>query len=358
MELEHRIGQLIFIGLSGQRLDSQLQDMLTAIQPGGVLLRDEDLEGAAQVMELTSQIRSLIKVPPLIAIDQEGGSVDRLSRIYQPMPSADLLRRSNDASLAARLGEITAEALRLLGFNINFAPVLDIAFDDSADNGLRGRYLGDTAAGVVRLAGAYLEGLQRGGVVGVGKHFPGLGAARSNPRQTLPSIDRPRDLMAKQELLPYAELFNKLNARLNAIIVANAHYEAFDGPAPLPASLSKNIMQGLLREELGFKGMAITDDLALPSIMRDLAEASLAAIEAGADMITICAPPEDTFRAWRALVEAANQGRITRQRISRSFDNIARVKAMIWPPIPITDMAVSRLKERIAELNLLVQRSC
>lgn len=349
----------MFIGISGGRLSAQLQEMLASIQPGGLFLRSENIESAAQVIELTSQIRSLIRVPPLIAIDQEGGAVDRLSGIYQPMPSADLLRRSNDASLAARLGEITAEALRLLGFNINFAPVLDIAFDDSAENGLRSRYLGDTAAGVVRLAGAYLEGLQRGGVVGVGKHFPGLGAARSDPRQTLTTIDRPRDLMMKQELLPYAELFNKLSARLNAIIVANAHYEAFDGPAPLPASLSKNIMQGLLREELGFKGMAITDDLALPSITssRDLAEASLAAIEAGADMITICAPPEEIFRAWQALVEAANQGRITKQRISRSFDNIARVKAMIWPPIPMTDMALSRLKERIAELNLLVQRS-
>jgi beta-N-acetylhexosaminidase len=175
MQLEHRIGQLILIAVPGVSLDLITRGMLETIQPGGVFLSGRNIESAQQVVELTSSIRSILQVPPLVVVDQEGGRVDRLKSVFSPMPSADLMRASGDASLADRLGEITAEALRTLGFNVDLAPVLDIAVDDSVDNGLKGRYLGDSAAQVVRLAGAYLEGLQRGGVIGVGKHFPGLG---------------------------------------------------------------------------------------------------------------------------------------------------------------------------------------
>src|SRR5262245_7508979 len=242
MKLEHRIGQLLLIGLPGPQLDLMTRGLLQSMQPGGVILNGSNIESAQQVVELTSTIRSLLEVPPIIAVDQEGGRVDRLKKIYTPMPSADLLRASGDASIAARMGEITAEALRTLGFNINLAPVLDIASDDGADNGLKGRYLGNSVAEVVRLAGAYLEGLQRGGVVGVGKHFPGLGAARLDSHSELPVIDQPRDQILKNDAAPYVELFSKINARLNAVIVAHAHYPAFDGPAPLPSSLSRNIV--------------------------------------------------------------------------------------------------------------------
>src|SRR5262249_32579926 len=160
-----------------------------------------------------------------------------------------------------------AEALRTLGINVNLAPVLDIASDDSAENGLKGRYLGSTVAETVRLAGAYLEGLQRGGVVGVGKHFPGLGHTTTDSHVAVPTVDRSRDELLKFEVAPYAELFTKINARLNAVVIGHAHYPAFDGPSPLPSSVSRNIVSGLLREELGFKGVAITDDLAMGAIL-------------------------------------------------------------------------------------------
>jgi beta-N-acetylhexosaminidase len=359
MELEHRIGQLIITGLPGTQLDLMTRGLLETIQPGGVLLSAHNIESAQQVVELTSSVRSLLRVPPLIAVDQEGGRVDRLKGIYSPMPSADLLRASGDASIADRFGEITAEALRTLGFNINFAPVLDIAVDDSADNGLKGRYLGGTVAKVVRLAGAYLEGLQRGGVVGVGKHFPGLGAAAPDSHSVMPVIGRSRDEIMKFELSPYLELFSKINARLNALMVAHAHYPAFDGPAALPASLSKNIIGGLLRDELGFKGLAITDDLEMGAItsIRSISDAAVMAVEAGVDMVMVAGSPEHATAAWEAVVDAARQGRITQAHISRAFDHIARVKAMISPPHAYSDLAVSRLRERIAELNLILQHS-
>jgi beta-N-acetylhexosaminidase len=361
MKLEHRIGQLLFIGLPGTQLDLMTRSSLQSIQPGGILLNNHNIESAQQLVELTSTIRSLIEVPPIIAVDQEGGRVDRLKGIYSPMPSGDLFRASGEASVAARMGEIAAEALRTLGFNMNLAPVLDVANDDGANNGLKGRYLGSNLAEVVRLAGAYLEGLQHGGVVGAGKHFPGLGAATIDSHTLLPTIDRPRDEILKVDIAPYTELFSKINARLNAVIVGHAHYPAFDGPAPLPASLSKNIVTGLLRDELGFKGLTITDDLEMGAISgtRDVAEAAVMAIEAGIDMVMIADShsPGRAAASWEAMVKAANEGRITKAHISRSFDHIARIKSMLSPPQAYSDQAVARLRERIGELNLVLQHS-
>lgn len=349
----------MLIGLPGLEADAATQEVLRAVQPGGVLLTGRNIEASQQVIELTSAIRSILDVTPLIAVDQEGGRVDRLKPVYTSMPSADLLRTAKDAAAAARMGEIIAEALRTLGLNMNLAPVLDIAFDDRVENGLRGRYLGDTGAEVVRLSGAYLEGLQHGGVIGVGKHFPGLGAATSDSHDQLPQIDRSREDLLRHDLLPYTELFTKINARLNAVMLGHAHYTELDGPAALPASLSKNIATGLLREELGFKGLTITDDLEMGAVTstRDVPEAAVMALEAGADIVMVCGSLETASRAWEAMTQAAREGRITTQRISRSFDNIARVKSMLSPPFPHSEMAVSRLRERIGELNLLLQHA-
>jgi beta-N-acetylhexosaminidase len=359
MKLEHRIGQLLMIGLPGPDLDLVTRGMLQSIQPGGVLLNVHNIDSAQQVVELTSAIRSLIEVPPIIAVDQEGGRIDRLKNIFSPMPSADLLRASDEASIAARVGEVAAEALRTLGFNVNLAPVLDIATDDGADNGLKGRYLGNSVAEVVRLAGAYLEGLQRAGVVGVGKHFPGLGAATIDSHSGLPTIDRPRDEVLKHEAAPYNELFSKINARLNAVVIGHGHYPGFDGPAPLPASLSKNIVTGFLREELSFKGLTLTDDLEMGAITsaRDVSESAVMAVEAGIDMVMLTGSHERATAAWEAMVKAAEEGRITKTHIGRAFDHIARIKSMVSPPHPFSEQAVARIRERIGELNLTLQHS-
>lgn len=359
MDLQHRVGQLLFTGIAGTEFAGPTKEMIESIQPGGVLLTGNNVESAQQLVELTSAIRSVLKVPPLIAVDQEGGRVDRLKPIYSAMPSADLLRSAKDASAAAKLGEITAEALRTLGFNVNLAPVLDIAFDDNSDNGLKERYFADNAAEVVRLSGAYLEGLQRGGVVGVGKHFPGLGGASVDSDTDLPRVDRSKDELKKDDLLPYSELFGKINARLTAVIIAHAHYVAFDGPAALPASLSKNIATGLLREDLAFKGLSLTDDLTMGAVTstRSVTDAALMAIEAGVDMVMLGWTPEDISTTWNAMVEAARDGRISARRISSSFDHIARVKSMVSPPHAYTEVSVSRLRERIGELNLMLHHS-
>jgi beta-N-acetylhexosaminidase len=359
MHIEHKIGQMLIIGLPSTQVDDATRELLTTIQPGGVLLDRANIESAEQLVELTSRIRTTLPVPPFVAIDQEGGRVDRLKSIIAPMPSADLLRSSGDAATASSLGEITAEALRSFGFNINFAPVLDIAANDAADNGLAQRYFGDTPGRVISMAGAYLEGMQRSGVIGVGKHFPGLGATTVDSHTHLPQVTLSRDEMQKRDLLPYVEMFSKINSRLIAVMISHAHYTAYDGAAALPASISRNVVNGLLRDELNFKGLAITDDIEMGAITesRSAGEAAVMAIEAGVDMVLACGTPESTVQIWQAMVTAASQNRLTKTHISRSFDHIARVKAMLSPPHPLTEEAVTRLCDQIAELNLALQNS-
>jgi len=150
-----------------------------------------------------------------------------------------------------------------------------------------------------------------------------------------------------------------LNARLNAIIIGHAHYPAFNGPAALPASLSKNIVNTLLRDELSFRGLSITDDIEMGAVIstRDVTEAAVMAVEAGNDMVMALGSPERTVAAWQAMVQAARDGRITKAHISRAFDHIARVKSMVSPPQNQSDLTVSRLRERIAEINLQLQHS-
>jgi beta-N-acetylhexosaminidase len=357
MHIEHKIGQLLIVGLPTTHIDQATRERLEEIQPGGVLLEKANIESAEQVLELTSQIRSILKVPPLIAIDQEGGRVDRLKDIFTAMPSADLFRSSGDAASSSRMGEIVAEALRLLGFNINFAPVLDIDSDEAADNGLQGRYLGGAPGHVIALAGTYLEGLQRGGIIGVGKHFPGLGATTLDSHKSLPQVSLSRDELKERELLPYLELFSKINSRLVAVMISHAHYTAFDGNAVTPASLSKNVVNGLLRDELGFKGLVVTDDLSMGAITesRSIGEAAVMAIEAGVDMALLCCPLEQSTEVWQTMVEAANKGRITRAHISRAFDHIARIKSMVSPPHTFHQESVLRLRDAIEELNQTLQ---
>lgn len=353
MQTEHKIGQLLIIGLPGAQMDGATRELLQTIQPGGVILEGVNIQTAEQVADLTAQVRAVCSVPPLVTVDQEGGRVDRLREVLAPMPSADLLRAAGDAATASRLGEVTADALRALGFNMNFAPVLDIPVEAAAENGLRGRYLGGSSGQVINRASAYLEGLQRNGVTGVGKHFPGLGTTTVDSHAQLPQVTLTKEELKSRDLLPYIEMFSKINSRLVAVLIGHAHYTAYDGHTPIPASISKNIVNGLLRDDLGFRGLAITDDLGMGAVASvcGVGEAAVRAVEAGVDMALICGTPEQAMEAWQAMVDAANRGRIMKTHISRAFDHIARVKSMLSPAHPYNETTIATLRDNIAELN-------
>ena len=359
MTIKELMGQFLFIGLPGTTVDGETRRLLEEIQPGGIVLFGRNIESPRQLSELNSAIRSHMKFPPIISIDQEGGPVDRLKKIGEPMPGAGAIRATDDASMAGRYGALTAEILRILGFNMNFAPMLDIEVHPEADNALKGRYFGATTAEIMRFAGAYLEGLQQGGVVACGKHFPGLGDSTVDSHMALPVVDRDGEVMRAYDLKPYFELTTRINSRLRILMVAHAIYTAFEGDERLPASLSPSVVTSLLRDEMEFRGLAISDDMEMGAIVEygDFDEACVRAIEAGEDMLLVCQTTEKVRLAHEALVRAAEDGRISPERRKRGLDRVARVKSVLAMPTPFNEGTYSRLQERLASFTAQVANS-
>ncbi len=357
--LEQKVGQLLFIGLPGPTLDAEAQQLIKSTQPGGVILFARNLESPQQTAELTADIRRFSRVMPLISIDQEGGRVDRLRHLAGPMPSAKQISLADDAKLAFELGVVTADLLRLLGFNMNFAPVLDIEAAHDQPNGLEERCWGGQAMTVIRFAGTYLEGLQNHGILGCGKHFPGLGDTTVDSHHALPTVNRSEKQLLAEDLRVYADLFSTLYTRVPAVMTAHASYPAFDGHSGIPASLSRNVVTDLLRKRMEFSGIAICDDLEMGAIQKtvEFSEAVVRAVEAGNDMLLICSRPDLIQEAQATLVRAVEAGRIPRSRLEVSIDRIAKAKAMAMAPYPYSAEAFRRATERLAAIHRAVMES-
>lgn len=359
LSLEHRLGQTLFIGIPGPTLDDSTRKLLEKVQPGGIIIFSRNIETPQQLAELNNHIRHVLKVPPLISIDQEGGRVDPLKGICPPMVSAHQLRILDDARIAHDHGALTAEVLRLLGFNLNFAPVLDLAVHEEADNALQNRCFSARAAKVIRLAGSYLEGLQNSNVIGCGKHFPGLGDSVVDSHKQLPLVERSEQKLMAEDLQIYVDLSAKLNSQLQVVMVAHAHYPAFEGTTSkrVPASISPRIVTDLLRGKLEFQGMAIADDMEMGAIAETIgfSEAIVQAILAGEDMLLICKTPARVEEASEALTRAARDGQITARRIETTLNRIARIKSMASSPLPFDITAFQRVSDKIAEFNRSVE---
>src|SRR5207249_8993372 len=203
------LGQLILTGVPGTRLDAAAEKLFRRIQPGGFILFARNIESAPQLRKLIDDLRSLSEVEPIITIDQEGGRVSRLRLIGNEPPNAQQLRDKDDVDLIRRHGDITGRLLRVFGFNLDLCPVLDISFNDSADNSLRGRCYGKTVEQVVRNAGAFNDAMRKQGIASCGKHFPGYTCARSDAHFELPKIDRTREELDRNELAVFRQFVGR-----------------------------------------------------------------------------------------------------------------------------------------------------
>src|SRR5947208_4721699 len=184
------LGQLIMTGVPGKELDAKTADLFRRIQPGGFILFGRNIESPAQLRKLIDDLRGLSEIEPIITIDQEGGRVSRLRLIGNEPPNAQQLRDKDDVDLIRRHGDVTGRLLRVFGFNLDLCPVLDISFDDNADNSLRGRCYGKTVEQVVRNAGVFNDSIRKQGITSCGNHFPGYTCAKSDAHFELPKIDR------------------------------------------------------------------------------------------------------------------------------------------------------------------------
>src|SRR5436189_2091865 len=203
------LGQLIMTGVPGKELDGKTATLFRKVNPGAFILFGRNIESAPQLRRLIDDLRDLSQIEPIITIDQEGGRVSRLRLIGNEPPDAQQLRDKNEIDLIRRHGDITGRLLRLFGFNLDLCPVLDISFNDDAENSLHGRCYGKDVEQVVRNAGAFNEAMRGQGIGSCGKHFPGYSAATSDAHFQLPCIDRTREELDLNELAAFQQFIGR-----------------------------------------------------------------------------------------------------------------------------------------------------
>ena len=356
LSIEQKIGQLFFVGIPGPEFDSETKSIINEIQPGGVCLFARNIKTLAQTRELLDSLHNDLPVTPLLSLDQEGGRVDRLRRIMPPMPAAASLRNEGDA---LELGDIIGDTIRVLGFNMDFAPVVDVIDGPRNDlnNGLQSRGFGSSEKDVVSMAGAFLDGLNKHNILGCIKHFPGLAASAVDSHDNLPVVPIKEEELRQKDLFPYVRL---IKDRPNiAVMVAHAAYpatglqETGDNGNLLPSSLSRRVVTSLLRDELKFKGVAITDDMEMGAIVRNygIGEACKMAINAGQDMLAICASVDAIYEGYRAVKDAVKFGEIGEDQISLSLDRISKMKVGIGERAAFDQDRLREISERIRKLN-------
>jgi beta-N-acetylhexosaminidase len=332
-------GQLLVGGFPGATLTPTFQSALARGERGGAILFRRNLNGSlADCLALTRAISEAAprELPPLLGIDQEGGRVTRLSAPVLRLPPMRAFGRIGDASLVSRAAETLGADLRALGFTMDFAPVLDV--DTCATNPIIGdRSFSREAAVVARLGAAFASGLQAAGVMACGKHFPGHGDTTSDSHLELPRVEQPRERLLAVECVPFREL---RAATCAAFMTAHVVYPALDPDQP--ATLSRAIAHDLLRTQLGYDGLLVSDDLEMKAVADRLPieESAVQAVRAGCDLLLICASEELQARAHVALVrEAENDPQLRAQMelsVARGLDARRR-----YPPRPAEVSAMS-----------------
>jgi beta-N-acetylhexosaminidase len=333
------------IGVPGKELDAKTAQLFRRVQPGAFILFGRNIESAPQLRKLIDDLRDVSEVEPIITIDQEGGRVSRLRLIGNEPPNAQQLRDKDDLDLIRRHGDITGRLLRLFGFNLDLCPVLDISFDDDADNSLRGRCYGKSVEQVIRNAGAFNEAMRGQGIASCGKHFPGYSAATSDAHYQLPRINRTREELDRNELAG----FRKFIERVDSMMICHGWYPYFE-PEKTPATLSRPIVTDLLRDELGFDGLIMTDDLDMGAILTGyrLEDTIRLAIAAGNDLVMICHRIPEIENVHRIL------GTLPSDQIERAQRSVARFKQKLAPPETFSETAFRKIDNEIWDLRVAV----
>ncbi|MGH7408931.1 MAG: beta-N-acetylhexosaminidase, partial [Candidatus Methylomirabilales bacterium] len=294
------VGDLFFLGFEGTAPDAALREWFEAVRPGGVVLFARNIVTPEQVADLTAALqRWRGESPLLVAVDQEGGRVARFGPPFTVFPGNGALGRAGDVALAERVGRVLGTELKAVGVTLNFAPVLDLRVGP-ANPVLGERCLGENAEAAAALGAALVRGMQGAGVAATAKHFPGHGGTAVDSHEALPVVPADRGWLTDTALAPFRAA---VAAQVASIMTAHVRYPALD--PDLPATLSPQILT-LLRRDLGFDGVVISDDLLMQAITKTwpVEEAAVLALEAGADTVLLAADASAQARAL-AAVQAA-----------------------------------------------------
>jgi beta-N-acetylhexosaminidase len=352
LELRQQVGQLLIMGFDGTSLSTRLRLILATLCPGGVILFQRNIAEPTQTHALLREVQKAVSTPMFLCVDMEGGTVDRLRDVIAPMPSAMEVAAAGSRKLFRKHGRIIGEEVCALGFNTDFAPVLDLQFEPSK-NVLTSRTVSANPKEAVTYAREFLRGLHEANILGCGKHFPGLGESNLDSHDELPVIQKSWTRMWKEDLLPYREL----RRELPFVMVAHAAYPQVSGDRT-PASLSKSWMSGVLRRRIGYRGLIITDDLDMGGVLA-AASIEVAAVEtlrAGADIFLVCQKEESVWRAFEAVYKQAESDRKFAKLVSEKARRILAakkksraLKARVAPPP--SQKTVDKLRRQIWEFS-------
>ena len=326
MSVEEKVGQLMLIGVHGNALNDDMKYLLNTQYAGGVILFDRNIESKEQLRALTSALQEAnpSPVPLFIGIDEEGGEVVRGSHIIEPPPSQRQLGEWGRVDLVTTWAERTARSMRELGINLNLAPVVDIA-----DEGLMyNRTYGTTPERVTNFASAALSGYKAAKIYAVLKHFPGIGRGLIDSHDSLSHIKATREELAR-DIAPYQALI-KNNLPASGVMILTSHfvYDAYD--AENPASMSAAIQQKLLRKELQYTGLILSDDLEMGAASENIPvrELGVRAILAGADIVLVCHEYDNMRDVYEGLVAAVRSGAISEERLNESVERVLAYKEL------------------------------
>ena len=337
-ELHDPVGRLFMAGMPGPRLDEGTVSLIRDRGLGGIILFARNIVDPLQLAALCNDLQEAAMkyhgIPLFLGVDQEGGRVARLREPFTRFPGNSAIGEGpHSAEMAARFGRVTATEMRLVGLNMNMAPVLDVP-KGSVDKHLDGRTFGEDPGQVGRLGRIVIKALQENGVMAVGKHFPGLGKARLDPHEHLPTIEADKTEIDAVNLPPFQDAIGE---GVSAIMTSHALYPSLD--PHYPATLSYAIITELLRDRLGFQGLIVTDDLEMGAIKKGpgVADGAVKAFEAGNDILLIC---EDQRFVWDAMDNVRNRLLTNESLVPRLHESVSRVMAAkekmgTWEPVSL-----------------------
>jgi beta-N-acetylhexosaminidase len=315
-------GQLLIVGFDGTKLSSQLRSLLTRIQPAGIILFARNIANAEQTHRLLKDCQSCVSSSLFTSVDMEGGRVDRFRNLIGSSPSAADVFATGDRKLFRKHGAIIGEACRTLGFNTDFAPVVDLAFPVS-QKVMSSRAVSPDPRHVITYAREFLAGLRSSGVIGAGKHFPGLGEANLDTHHELPSVNKSFNKLWAEDLYPY----RVMRRDLPIVLVGHANYPSFTRDNK-PASISKKWITDVLRRKIGYRGLIASDDLEMGGVLKagPIEQVAVEHIRAGGDLCLICHIEEYVIRSYEALIREAERDRTFARRVAESSARVLAFK--------------------------------
>ena len=325
MSLNEKIGQMLIVGFDGQNINENIKSLILDNHVGGVIFFSNNVESLEGVINLTNEFKKINtsnKFPLFIAVDEEGGSVSRTPNEFLAIPSAQYIGAFDDENINYNIGKIIADELKQQGYNMDFAPSLDI-LSNPYNTVIGDRSYGETSDIVSRLGIKTMEGIRDSSIVSVIKHFPGHGDTDVDSHYGLPLVEKSLAELKELELIPFE---NAIKAGADAIMISHILLTKIDSENP--ATMSKEVITNVLRENMEFDGVVITDDMTMGAIIEnyDIGEASVKSINAGADIILVCHGYENELNVINSIKNAVKNNIISEERINESDYRILKLK--------------------------------